>query len=271
MKKLTKRVAPALLVFVLVFGALWSCAVPAERPAQQSRNEYFLIVLVSAVHLDYTNTETLVRSLYKQKWKQNGFVGHSWIFLKGQKEGRPFTLEVGLSQPADQADMFRGVLDLNDYGYVDPTGEQKLNPRFEPNPVRRLWDDWNTGVRLAGRQGRTYPTYAALVHIDKDVFERILAYADPANYDFKSFSLAGRQCTTFAAGAAALAGLEVETEIPIKVPRTVEFGGRTVRLWEDPKYSVLVVSSPDKLEESLIQAVRQGRAEYGLDVYKSLR
>ncbi|MFH1138482.1 MAG: hypothetical protein V1816_20595 [Pseudomonadota bacterium] len=259
-----------LLVLVLAGGLSWSCAVSDKARDKPARRPYFLLVLTSAAHLDYSDAHALVRSLYKQRRFKGGFAGHSWIYLGGEKDGRTQALEVGLSQPADEADMFEGVLNLNDYGYVHPTEAQKLRPRFEPNPIRRLWDDWNTGLRLAGKQGRTHPTYAALAFIDRHVYERILEYADPDNYDFKSFSLAGRQCTTFAVGAAALAGLNLESRVDIHVPPVVRFGGKTVRLWTDKKYSTLTVSSPDRLEQSLKQAVREGRAEYGLDFYRDL-
>ncbi|MBZ0110280.1 MAG: hypothetical protein K8F52_16650 [Candidatus Scalindua rubra] len=45
-------------------------------------------------------------------------------------------------------------------------------------------------------------------------------------------------------------------------------GGKEYRLWTDPRYSNLKLSTPDIIERSLIHAVMEGRAEYALDWYR---
>jgi hypothetical protein len=53
----------------------------------------------------------------------------------------------------------------------------------------------------------------------------------------------------------------------MKVASDVYYGKRWIRLWEDPRYSMITFPTPDVIEKSLMQAVENGEAEYALDWY----
>lgn len=80
--------------------------------------------------------------------------------------------------------------------------------------------------------------------------------------------ITGNQCSSFAPQVASLGGLEVECKVTMPIDPYIEVGDDCFCLWQDPSYSLLTISSPDILERSLMQAVREGRAQYALEWYR---
>jgi len=107
--------------------------------------------------------------------------------------------------------------------------------------------------------GKHHSTFAVKIDLTSEQFHRILAFINA--YDYRHYSLIGNQCSSFAARIAAIAGLDVNCEATITVSPVIYFNGEKIRFWEDPYYSRLTICSPDLLERSLMQAVRQGKAE----------
>src|SRR5262249_3565265 len=95
----------------------------------QNPSPYFLVILVDARHLDYTQNRSLLKTLCKHPsdWSKNGDVGHAWIYLQGTFENRVVVLEGGHSGECGyiQAKYFEGVMDYAEAG--------------DDNPVRYLW------------------------------------------------------------------------------------------------------------------------------------
>ena len=60
---------------------------------------------------------------------------------------------------------------------------------------------------------------------------------------------------------------DLEATVGLPIDSTICFGGEELRLWTDPQYSVLPISTPDFLEKRLMELVATGRAEYALDWY----
>lgn len=230
---------------------------------------YYLVILVNARHLDYTNSRSLLRTIAKHPsdGSKNGDVGHAWIYLKGEVEGQPVILEGGHSgeRGVIQAKYFEGVMNNIDYGCANPTAEQKFCYRFEPNPIKYLWCSQADGFFQEGSGGH-FPTFAAKVDITPEQFDDILEFIE--DYPYSKYVLTGNQCSTFVSQVAALADFSLEDQVTIQIAPWVCMRREWIRLWEDPRYEMLTFSSPDVLEKSLIEAVSCGCAEDATEWYK---
>ncbi len=234
-----------------------------------TETEYYIVFLVAAYHLDYFDNERLVSSLINYgEGKRN--IGHSWILLKGNINGRPFVLEGGQSGQLGkrQPRFYKGINNYIKYGYANPTEEQKRHPRYEPNPIKYLWDELDDGFFQKGSGGHR-PTYAAKVDLTREQFKKILQFMAPGNYPYNSFSLVGHNCSSFIARIASLFALNLEHRATVKINPLIVVGEKEYRLWADPYYSEITFSTPDVIEHSLMKAVSKGEAEYALGWYFS--
>lgn len=281
-KKSCCRVGLLPLLFV-IFLLIQSCAhVPTteswrqqyrhlQQPFPQNQSitetDYYIIFLVAARHMDYWDTKELAKSLVRYG-RGKGDIGHSWVYLKGIKDGRTFILEGGQSgqRGKTQPRFFEGVKNYIEYGYANPTDSQKRSPRYEPNPVKYLWDELNDGFYQKG-SGGFRPTYAVKADLTKEKFDEILYYIDPKRYPFERFSLVDNQCSSFVARLASMAGLSLKHQVTVKFGPQLRVGNQQYRLWADPRYSQITFSTPDVLEHSLMKAVEKGEAEYALGWY----
>ena len=264
----------ALLAFTLLapcLGLIAASLARAQGPGDAPRfreTPHFLVLLVHASGLEYQNHASLLRSLYKRSQLKGGFLGHSWVLLSGIENGHRRVVEAGLSPKGEGSiQFFRGVLDLAEYGYVNPTEEQKRHPRHEPDPISCLWREQGNGHLQPASEAGVRPTYAAKVDLDPEQYRRIKAQLDPDLPSHKSFQLTGRQCSSFLVELAALAGISLKHQVTIPVPREVQVNGQPVRLWTDPRYSSITFSSPDVVQEELKRLVASGRAEDALPWY----
>ena len=242
-----------------------------QQPLPQNKSitetDYYIVFLVTARHLDYLDTRELAKSLVRYG-RGKGDIGHSWIYLKGIKDGQTLIQEGcqsgqrGKTQPR----FFEGVKNYIEYGYANPTNSQKRSPRYEPNPIKYLWDELNDGFYQEG-SGGFRPTYAAKVDLTKEKFDEILDYIDPKRYPFERFSLVDNQCSSFVARLASMAGLSLKHQVTVKIEPQLRVGNQQYRLWTDPRYSKITFSTPDVLEHSLMKAVAKGEAEYALGWY----
>lgn len=236
-------------------------------------DDYFLVILVDACHLDYTDACQFFKSVARHPMNRSrgDDVGHAWIYLQGKDEkGGVFSLEGGHSGELGDSPprYFDGLMNYVEYGYADPTPEQKKKPRYEPNPIKYLWTVREDGIFEKGSGGHQ-PTFAAKVSLTREQFNKILSFIKPSVYPYQNYALIGPQCCTFVVQVAALAGMDLETEMKMSLSPSFFYGRTKVRLWEDPRYSSVAFSTPDLLEKSLIEAVKKGKAEYALDWYLS--
>lgn len=234
----------------------------------------FLVLLVDAKHLDYSDNHLLLKSMVKHPdtLSKNNDVGHAWIYLRGTIDGQSVELEGGHSGELGQAQVkyFDGVMNYIEYGYANPTEEEKRCPRCEPNPIKYLWTSLGDGFYQEG-PGMHRPTFAAKVDITHEQFRKILEFIDPFNYHYPDYALTRNQCTTFVAQVAALIDLSLEYEVTIPIDQKLTLCGETYQLWTDPLYSQITFPSPDILECSLKDLVAEGNAEYALDWYQKHR
>ena len=216
-----------------------------------SPSDHQLVILVCARHLDYTNSQSLLKTVAKhpQDGSLTGDVGHAWVLLKSGDEiiEGGHSGELGL----DESRYFDGIMDLIEAG--------------DPNPVRYMHHTLHDGYFESG-SGGFFPTYA---------IKKTLTYEQAAkirhlitHYDYREYSLTKRQCLVFVNKVAQIAGLHFETDISIPVAKYAHVGNHQIKLWTNETYATLQLMSPDVLEKSLMEAVYAGEAEYALDWYR---
>lgn len=211
---------------------------------------FFVVLLVSARHLNYTDGKSLLGTMTKhpRRGTKESNVGHAWVLLHGTIEGECLVFEgghsgeLGYSQPT----YFNGVMDRIDKGDL--------------NPISYLWEEQNDGFLQRGSGGHR-PTYAIKVEITEEQYHEVLAYIH--NYDYRHYSLVENQCASFVAGIAALVGLELPCEVAVSIPSTL----KGVTLWGDKRYASITLFTPDVLERSMAKAVQRGEAQYVLPWY----
>lgn len=236
---------------------------PSFLPVAKWDRANYVIIYVNARHLDYTDNYSFLKTVahHPSDGSRNRDVGHAWIYLQGIHYDKMIYVCGGHSGELGfcQAKYFDGVMNYVDFGYANPTKEQRDYPRYEANPAKYFWESQNDGYFEWG-SGSHKPTYAAKVNLTSEQFERMLNFMK--SYDYKHYSLVGNQCSSFVAQIASLAGLKLDCEITINLNKELYFYGEQIRLWEDNCYSQLTISSPDIIERSLMKAVREGKAEY---------
>jgi len=213
---------------------------PVEKSPQVSESDHFLVLLVDAPHLDYSDNRSLMKTMVKHPstGSKNSDVGHAWVYLEGIQEGKKIIVEGGHSgeRGVFQPKYFEGIMNYVEYGYADPIPEQKRNPRKEPNPIKYLWATQEDGFFEKGAGNHT-PTFAAKIDLTPQQFEEILQFIDPSNYHYSHYTLTRAQCSTFVAQVASLAGLTLEHEVTIKIEPTMTLGKGKIPLWTDERYA----------------------------------
>lgn len=203
--------------------------------------DYSITFYVDAPHLDYTSTLGLIQTIERHpNGSRHRDVGHAWINLKGIVDDKTFMFEGGHSGELGviQPKYFDGVMN-----YIDEA--------MERNPIKYLWSTQYDGFFQAGSGGHT-ATFALQCPITEEEFFKILNFIQTGNYNFCEYSLTHHQCCTFVAQIAALIDLKLEYQMTMKIDQDICFGGRKIRLWEDPQYAIFTFGSPDLLERSLI-------------------
>lgn len=244
---------------------------PVYKNDSMSDSPYYLVFLVDAHHLDYMNSDSLIKSLEKnpQLGRKGVNVGHAWICLRGFKEDREVfiegghTGEWGLVQPK----YFDGVMNYIQYGYANPNKEKKQRPRKEKNPIKYLWVSLYDGSFQKGSGGHK-PTFAAKVNLTKKEFDRVYDFIQSSNYYYLDYALLRNQCSSFLSQIASLINLNIKGEVSVQINKELNYRGKKFVLWEDSKYSEITFSTPDLIEKELMRLVEEKRAEYALLWYQ---
>jgi hypothetical protein len=245
------------LFLFLIFSSCATKFVPPTCP-ENCESDDFLVLLVDAKHLDYSNMQTLLKSMVKHPgtFCKNSEVGHCWVYLRGIMDGECIEIEgghsgeLGISQPK----YFEGVMNNIECGCK--------------NPIEYLWCPLNDGYFEAG-SGRHRPTYAVRIQITPSQFREIYQFIHA--YPYWQYSLTQSQCTTFVTQIAELIGIELDGEVSVNIPQKMTLCRETLTLWQDPCYSRIEFPSPDRLEVSLKQLVCEGVAQDATDWYLRYR
>jgi hypothetical protein len=233
-----------------------------QKQPSKLQSPYFLVIMVDARQLNYTSNQAFFRSMVKHPsdGSKNSDVGHAWIYLKGMCEEKSVVIEGGHS--GERGDVnpkyFEGVMNYIDYGFANPSYEEMQIPRYEPNPIKYLFESLDDGFFQQGSGGHK-PTFAICLDLTEEQFLQIYEFIK--SYDFQKYSLISRQCCTFVKDVAAIAGLHFDCEFFMEIGPEVYIGREKFNLWEDPKYRTLRFFSPEKLEEEMMQAVLSGKAK----------
>ncbi len=201
---------------------------------------HYLVILVDARHLDYTDQNKLGMTINKNpsNGSKRASTGHAWLILYG-----------------DGAEIEGGHTTDNDMmGFIDSV--QDAVEEKDPNPIR-VFSESSVAGRFEPGTGDFSASFAGAITITPDQYRDIRQYID--EYDYSRYHLQKSQCCTFVRDAAKRAGIELETEVVIPVTQKSWILGHTLQLWTDPKYSKFPLPSPDILERSLRAAAREGR------------
>ena len=229
-------------------------------------SKYFLVIFVEARHLDYTDNISFFKTVTKHpsNGSKNRDVGHAWIYLEGLLEGKKVFIKGGHSGERGiiQAKYFDGIMNYIDYGFANPKQEELSLYLYEPNPIKYLSEIQKDGFFELG-SGRHKATFGMKIPLSEDQFLSMLDFIE--NYNYQEYSLIGNQCTSFAAGLASLAGINLNCQVTIPIEKEIFFNGEKIRFWEDPYYSELKIATPDILEKSLMEKVREGRGIFTIE------
>lgn len=208
---------------------------------------YSVTFFVDAPHFNYSSNRALLNSIVKN----GGKLGHAWIELQGLQQGRKISIECGHSGELGltQAKYFDGIMNYNDYGYANPTQQQRCTPRYEPNPIRYLWAIQSDGYCEKGSGGHR-PTFFVKFPLSQEQFFKIYEFITK-KYDFKRYSLTNHQCCTFITEIAALINVYLDCRETIRLDSSIWYRGAHVRFWDDECYSNITIPTPDRLEKGL--------------------
>jgi hypothetical protein len=202
-------------------------------PAQPTG--YRLVLLTGSIGVDVPNGHLHVSGGRRMSLVKMTDTGHSWVILEspGKK------IECGLT-PKSQ-NWFGGV--------------SKLQKQGDPNPISFLWQTLPDGKRHGHLTGLK-PSFAAAVNLTPEQHAAVEKFI--GGFDFRSFNLMEHECTNFAVETARQVGLELDYQLEIDMPQTKRLFGKDYRVWTDPRYSKLLIATPDVMERSLRELARQG-------------
>jgi len=216
----------------------------------RAHEEYFLVVLVDAKHLDYSTPSAYFTTLSQGL---NPDIGHAWVVLKGQKDGVRWIFEGGHT----------GEFGLSAPKYFDEVRERSR--RKESNPAQYLFSLLNDGQLEVGSGGHR-PTFAAAFPLNKESFARVMRLFD--DYDFSTWSLRGPHCVHFVLSCLSAIGIDLDCQEEVVLPQSFIFKGERIAMWSDPSFAKLTVETPELLEKRLIEQVEQKKAQLALRWYR---
>jgi hypothetical protein len=207
---------------------------------------YYLYILNEAANWDYSDTTSLLFSIWKRPW------GHSWLILESPRDRLEFghTGDFGQTKPRYHEGVFQRVRD------------------GDPNPIGYLWQTMSDGLFQIGKPNRP-PSFVWRMPITRRRYQLIYEYVMQRRYD--QFGVRTNNCTDMVIETAALAGINLIHRIRLTLPPETKFWGRTLRVWTDPQYRILEYSTPDVLDADLRQLARLGIGSDATEWYLALK
>jgi hypothetical protein len=207
---------------------------------------YYLYILNEAANWDYSDTTSLLFSIWKRPW------GHSWLILESPRD----RLECGLT---------------GNFGQTKARYHEGVFQRIrdgEPNPISYLWQTMSDGLFQIGKPNRP-PSFVWRMPITRRRYQLLYEYVMQRKYD--QFGVRTNNCTDMVIEIAALAGINLTHRIRLTLPPEIKVWGRTRRVWTDPQYRILEYSTPDVLDVDLRQLARLGIGSDATEWYLALR
>ena len=206
---------------------------------------YYLYILTDAVNWDYSDTASLLLSIWQRPW------AHSWLILESAQD----RMECGHT---------------GDFGQTRPRYHEGVFQRIkdgDPNPIAYLWQTMSDGQFQIGKPNRP-PSFVWRMPITRQRYQLIYEYVMQRKYD--QFGARTNNCTDMVIEAAALAGINLVHRIRLTLPPETKVWGRTRRVWTDPQYRILEYGTPEVLEADLRQLACLGIGSDATKWYLSL-
>jgi hypothetical protein len=207
---------------------------------------YYLYILNEAADWNYSNSSSLVFSIWLRPW------AHSWLILESPQERLEFghTGDLGIAKPR----FHEGVYQKIDEG--------------DPNPIAYLWQTMSDGRLQIGKPNRP-PTFVWRMPITQRRYHMIHEYVMQRKYD--QFGVRSYNCTDLVAEAAALAGINLIHRIRLTLPQDTKVMGKKLHVWTDPQYRILEYGTPEVLDADLRQLARLGIGSDVTEWYLTLK
>jgi hypothetical protein len=207
---------------------------------------YYLYVLNEAADWNYSNSSSLVFSIWLRPW------AHSWLILESPQERLEFghTGDLGIAKPR----FHEGVYQKIDEG--------------DPNPIAYLWQTMSDGRLQIGKPNRP-PTFVWRMPITQRRYHMIHEYVMQRKYD--QFGVRSYNCTDLVAETAALAGINLIHRIRLTLPQDTKVMGKKLHVWTDPQYRILEYGTPEVLDADLRQLARLGIGSDVTEWYLTLK
>ena len=228
----------------------------SSYPQFRGEDEYSLLVLVEARHLDYSSPEAFFTSMhYGLLLPQDPTIGHAWIKLSGKINGKPWTFEGGHT----------GEFGLTAPKYFDEVVRLSFETS-DPNPAKYLFSSLPDGYLQKGPGGH-FPTLVVAFPLTKEEFLNLYRFIQ--KYDFTQWSLQNHQCVHFVQACLGTIGVPIFCTQTLHLPHEFIWKNERIRLWQDAEYGELTLATPDALEKALFQEVLKKRALIAMKWYTS--
>ena len=161
---------------------------------------YYLYILNEAANWDYSQTRSLLLSIWKRPW------GHSWLILEspGNRLECGHTGDLGIAKPRYHERVFQGIREGH------------------PNPISYLWQTMSDGQFQIGKPNRP-PSFVWQMPITRRRYELLYEYVMQRKYD--QFGIRSHNCTDMVTETAALAGINLIHRIRLTLPPEKTFWG----------------------------------------------
>jgi len=224
-------------------------------PQMTGEEPFICVVLVEAPHLDYTSPENFFETLhYGIFLPRHPTIGHAWILLKGIRDDQPYIAEFGHT----------GEFGLSAPRYFDEVVRRCY--AHDPNPVQYFFSLLPDGQLQRGSGGHR-PTLAVAFSITEDQFRYVQRVVQ--HYEFRYWGLQGPHCVHLVRECLSAIDIPISCTETIQIPQWFTFRGKKLRLWSDDCFSAISLATPDLLERSLFEKVRNGSALLAMNWYRS--
>jgi len=194
---------------------------------------YYLYILTESANWDFGNPKSLLLSIWRRPW------AHAWLILEspGHRLECGHTGDFGLVKPRYHEGVMQGMRNGN------------------PNPIAYLWQTMSDGEFQTGKPPRP-PTFVWRMPITQCRYQLIHDYVMSRKYD--QFGVRTENCGDLVAETAVLAGINLTNRIRFTMPPDLKILGWRPRVWTDPQYRTLELSTPEVLEVDLRQLAQMG-------------
>lgn len=228
-----------------------------------------LLILFDCPHWDYSDGTLLFRSIARSQATSSSSIGHAWIYLKGNYQGKAIEIEGGHCAEFGriQPKYFEGIMNYAQYGSLEKKdGKEKK----EPNPIKYLWEPQKDGIFQKGSGGHI-PNYAIDLSITQKQFESIYLFLAQKKYAYTYYHLIYHQCCSLILHVLELCQITLDPWIEVSIPSQIKIADKSLSLWTDPSYKILPLMTPDTVKKELENLFSSADAQNALNRYAAIK